>query len=392
MRWILLGLLLIGLVGIGVWTLRASATPQVEARLVGTENLQGPADPRYQRVVEPRAFQFPADHGPHPEYRTEWWYYTGNLESADGEHLGFQLTFFRQAVAPEIAERESSWATRQVYLAHFAMVRASDDRFVSFERYSRGAAGLAGAQGDPYRVWVEGWQAEALPGSNATAVRLHAAEGPAALDLTVREAKPLTLQGDRGLSQKSGEVGNASYYYSATRLAADGTMTLDGRTYTVKGFAWLDREWGTSALGENAVGWDWFALQLDDNREITFFQIRLKDGGVEPQSGGTLTRADGTSRRLPLGDVRLEVLDRWTSSRSQGVYPARWRLQVPAEGIDLEITPHAPDQELDVSIRYWEGAVRVSGTSNGHGYVEMTGYATPAPLSAASPDNRGSHR
>ena len=388
MRWLVALLLVLVGGGFVVWTLRAAETPQVQARLVGTEALQGPADAGYARVTEPRRFEFPRDHGPHPEYRTEWWYYTGNLESAEGEHLGFQLTFFRQALAPDMPSRPSDWASRQIYMAHFAMTRASDDRFVSFERFSRGAAGLAGAQASPYRVWLESWEAveetgeagrqgdRETGGTESTgAVRLRAAEGAAALDLVVRQTKPIVLQGDAGLSQKSGEPGNASYYYSATRLAADGTMTLDGRTYQVKGLAWLDREFGTSALGPGAVGWDWYAFQLADGRDIMFFQIRQKDGSIEPLSSGTLVAPDGSVKRLAANDVKIDVLDRWTSPRSQAVYPARWRFQIPAEAISLDITPHAPDQELAVSFAYWEGAVKISGSAQGHGYIEMTGYA-----------------
>ncbi len=377
-RWLILVVSLAALAGLVVWTLRADQPPQVQARLVGTEALQGPADAGFARVTEAREFVFPRDHGPHPEYRTEWWYYTGNLDSADGEHLGFQLTFFRQAVAPAMEARASDWATRQVYMAHFAVTRASDDRFVSFERFSRGAAGLAGAQAEPYRVWLESWEAAETTedGGGATNdVRLRAAEGSAALDLRLREARPIVLQGDRGLSQKSAERGNASYYYSATRLQADGTMTLDGKTYTVNGLVWLDREFGTSALGPNAVGWDWFALQLADGRDIMFFQIRQRDGSIEPLSSGTLVAADGTVTRLAREDVKVEVLDRWTSPRTRAVYPARWRFQVAGQGISLDITPHAPDQELSVSYAYWEGAVKISGSATGNGYIEMTGYA-----------------
>ncbi|MCW5848550.1 MAG: carotenoid 1,2-hydratase [Anaerolineae bacterium] len=384
-RWLMIVIGLALLAGLVAWTLRAAAPPQVQARLVGTEALQGPADAGFARVTEPRQFVFPRDHGPHPEYRTEWWYYTGNLDSADGEHLGFQLTFFRQAIAPEMGARASDWATRQVYMAHFAVTRASDDRFVSFERFSRGAAGLAGAQADPYRVWLESWEAAETTEDggrktedairNTAVVRLKAAEGPASLDLQLRETKPIVLQGDRGLSQKSAQAGNASYYYSATRLQADGMVTLDGKTYQVNGLVWLDREFGTSALGPNAVGWDWFALQLADGRDIMFFQIRQRDGSIEPLSGGSLVAADGTVTRLAREDIEIQVLDRWTSPRTKAVYPARWRFQVPSQGISLDITPYAPDQELNVSYAYWEGAVKITGSAQGNGYIEMTGYA-----------------
>lgn len=379
MRWLIGIGLVVGLLGLGVWALRSADAPEVQARLVNMAALQGEAGAGFARAYEARDWQFPRDHGPHPEYKTEWWYYTGNLEAESGEHLGFQLTFFRQGLEPQPpgeanGARASVWATNQAYMAHFAMTRASDDRFHSAERFSRGAAGLAGAQAEPFRVWLDTWQAAQA----GEAVRLHAADGPAVLDVTVRPTKALVFQGDAGLSQKSDEPGNASHYYSATRLETEGTMTLDGQTYRVTGLAWLDREFGTSALGPDTEGWDWFALQMDDQRELMFYQLRRKDGGTEPQSKGSLVLADGTSRLLERHDVSLEVLDRWTSPRTGATYPAAWRLRVPAEGIDLRLMPHAPDQELNVSYAYWEGAVRVEGTASGHGYVEMTGYAPQA--------------
>lgn len=374
MRWLLALALLIGIGGLAAWALANNAAPRGQATSAAIEALQAPADSGFARVTAPRAFQFPRDHGPHPEYKTEWWYYTGNLEAENGEHFGFQLTFFRQGLAPEAPGapgRASDWGTRQAYMAHFALTRASDDRFVSAERFSRGAAGLAGAQADPYRVWLEDWSAEA----DGDAVRLRAVNSDDRLELRVRPVKPVVLQGDQGLSQKSDEPGNASSYYSLTRLEADGALTIDGQTYRVSGTAWLDREFGTSALGPDSVGWDWFAFQLADNREIMFYQLRRKDGTTEPHSGGSLVAADGSTTRLTRDDVRVETLATWTSPRTGAVYPARWRFRIPSQGIDLQVTPYAPDQELDVSYAYWEGAVQIDGTAEGNGYVEMTGYA-----------------
>lgn len=374
MRWLLALALLVGIGGLAAWALANNAAPRGQATSAAIEALQAPADSGFARVTAPRAFQFPRDHGPHPEYKTEWWYYTGNLEAENGEHFGFQLTFFRQGLAPEAPGapgRASDWGTRQAYMAHFALTRASDDRFVSAERFSRGAAGLAGAQADPYRVWLEDWAAEA----DGDAVRLRAVNRDDRLELRVRPVKPVVLQGDQGLSQKSDEPGNASSYYSLTRLEADGALTIDGQTYRVSGTAWLDREFGTSALGPDSVGWDWFAFQLADNREIMFYQLRRKDGTTEPHSGGSLVAADGSTTRLTRDDVRVETLATWTSPRTGAVYPARWRFRIPSQGIDLQVTPYAPDQELDVSYAYWEGAVQIDGTAEGNGYVEMTGYA-----------------
>jgi predicted secreted hydrolase len=342
------------------------------ASLSVAEALRNADDAGYARALAPREFHFPEDHGPHPEFRTEWWYYTGNLETREGRRFGFQLTFFRSALSPEMKARSSAWATRQAYLAHFTVTDVAGERFRSFERWGRGALGLAGAQGEPFRVWVEDWSAAAQ--HDAFPVRLHAAQGDAALDLVLQEGKPPVLQGDRGLSRKSAEPGNASYYYSLTRMPAAGTIRLGRETFDVTGAAWMDREWSTSSLGEDQIGWDWLALQLDSGREIMLYQLRKRDGSIDPSSNGTVVGPAGEIRHLDSADFSLTVLDRWQSPRSGAVYPARRRLRIPAENLDLEITPLLADQELDVAFRYWEGAVAVSGTAAGRGYVELTGY------------------
>jgi predicted secreted hydrolase len=335
-----------------------------------TENDHG-----YAKALEPRDFRFPEDHGPHPEFRTEWWYYTGNLATREGRRFGFQLTFFRSALAPDMAPRASEWASRQAYLAHFTVTDVEGERFRSFERWNRGALGLAGAQGSPFRVWLEDWSAEAVGG----AMRLRAAEdGTAsntAIDLVLQQGKPPALQGDRGLSRKSDEPGNASYYYSLSRMPAAGTVRVGDERFQVTGLSWMDREWSTSALGRDQVGWDWFALQLSDGRDLMLYQLRRKDGSADPASSGTLIGPKGETRHLELADFQLQVLDRWQSPRSGARYPAGWKLRIPSEQVDLTIEPLLADQELDVSFRYWEGAVRIDGSSLGNGYVEMTGYA-----------------
>lgn len=332
----------------------------------------------FARATAPRPFVFPQDHGPHQEFATEWWYYTGNLDTAQGRHFGFQLTFFRFGLAPRLPERPSDWGTANIYMAHFALSDVAGQKFYAFDRFSRGAAGLAGAEADPFRVWLEDWRAEGVGG--ALPMRLRAAQGDAAIDLTLEGGKPVALQGDRGLSQKSAEVGNASYYYSLTRMPSRGTIRVGGASYAVTGLSWMDREWSTSSLGQNLAGWDWFALQLSDGRELMYYQLRDKNGGADPLSSGTIVAADGATRRFTRDDLNLEVLGTWASQRSGGRYPARWRLQVPSAALDLTITPYLADQELPLATVYWEGASRVAGTANGrpvsgNGYVELTGYA-----------------
>jgi predicted secreted hydrolase len=247
------------------------------------------------------------------------------------------------------------------------------------ERWARGAGGLAGATSDPFAVWLEDWRVEAAS-PDGHAVRLVARDGPLALDLDLVSRKPLARHGDRGLSPKSDESGNASHYVGYTRMSARGRLAGGGPEVAVSGEAWFDHEWSTSALGPEAVGWDWLSLQLDDGRELMYFQIRREDGSIEAVSGGTLVDRDGGTRRLAAADLSLGVLARWTSPETGAVYPARWRLRVPGEGLDLLVEPWVAEQEMRTSFVYWEGAVRVSGTRggqgvSGQGYVELTGYA-----------------
>lgn len=358
------------------------AAEEPRTRLTLSGALGQPAADGFARATTPRQFRFPEDHGPHPEYAAEWWYYTGNLEAADGRQFGFQLTFFRFGLTAEAPQRASDWATSQIYMAHFALSDVAGNQFYAAERFSRAAAGLAGAQAGPFQVWVDDWSAEADLSTEAATPPMHlrAADNGAAIDLRLEPGKSPVLQGDQGLSQKSAEPGNASYYYSLTRMPASGSIWAGGSEYKVTGLAWMDREWSTSALAENQVGWDWFALQLDDGRELMLYRLRLRDGGNDPYSHAVLIGADGTSQPLTFDDLLLTPTGSWRSPRSGAEYPAGWRIQIPQAGLDLEITPYLADQELPLSISYWEGAVRVTGISGeqplgGSGYVELTGYS-----------------
>lgn len=379
------------LAGSGYLLARPERPPQVHATLSLAGALGGGSDAGFARATRPGAIALPRDHGPHPAFRTEWWYYTGNLTAAGGQGFGFQLTFFRRALTARPAERSSAWAASQVYMAHFALSDIGGRRFHAFERLSRAAIGLAGATAEPFRVWVEDWSAEAT-GTEGMTVRLRAAAGDVAIDLTLRSAKPAVLQGDRGLSRKGAEPGNASYYYSLTRTDTRGVVTIGAAAQPVLGSGWMDREWGTTTLDTGQVGWDWFALQLADGREMMFYRLRRRDGSTDPVSRGSLVASDGASRLLTPGDVTIEPLDAWRSPRSGVVYPSRWRIRIPGEGLELEVAPHLPDQELDLAVRYWEGAVRVTGTAHGQaitgdGYVELTGYGDAE--SRASTDAEG---
>ncbi|HCK79900.1 MAG TPA: carotenoid 1,2-hydratase [Candidatus Competibacteraceae bacterium] len=378
-RWsagLLLAVALVGLTGYRFWP-RSPAAESVAVRAA----LSGTDDTGYQRAYRPRQFDFPTDHGPHPEFRTEWWYVTGNLADASGRPFGYQLTLFRIALAPTPPTRESTWRGNQVYMGHFAVTDVAEQRHHPFERFSRGAMGLAGAQAIPFRVWLEDWALTGIE-SDIFPMRVRARQDDIALDLTLRTAKPVVLQGDRGLSQKSAEPGNASHYYSYTRLPTQGTIRLGGRAFTVAGASWLDREWSTSALGPDQSGWDWFALQLDDGRDLMFYRMRRKDGSADPSSNGALIAADGQFHPLRWNDVELQPLGEWASPVTGDRYPAGWRLRLPAERLELTVTPKVAEQEMRLTVKYWEGAVTASGRSganqiNGQGYLEMTRYEKP---------------
>lgn len=376
MRRFLVGLVLIAGLMTTVWLFRSKPKSKENLPEITLEDAGGSG--LFARAVDVRSFHFPEDLGPHLEYQTEWWYYTGNLETSAGDHFGFQLTFFRRGLTPDPPERASVFAASQIYFAHFAITDVGAGEHVSFERFSRGAAGLAGAESPPYRLWLESWSVESV-GAGEGAVRLQAAEGDFAIDLTLQPRKPIVAHGDRGLSPKGESSGNASYYLSYTRMEAYGTVATLGGTFNVSGESWFDHEWSTSALGPEAVGWDWFGLQLSDGRELMVFQIRRQDGSVEPISGGTLVGADGEIRTFEVADLAIQTLETWTSPGTGARYPSRWRLTVPSLGVDLSIEPWLQDQEMQTSFVYWEGAVRMEGTSaglpvTGQGYVELTGY------------------
>jgi predicted secreted hydrolase len=385
-HWIILGLVALAAVAliIGQPLLAGPDAAPLEASL---QSLPPAAPPEgFSRATEPNSITFPDDLGAHPDYQTEWWYYTGNLQTADGRPFGFQFTIFRRALTPDELESgallseataPSDWRSNQVYLAHFTISDPAGDGFYPAERFSRGAAGLAGATAEPYRVWLEDWSIEEIaPGQ----VRLRATTDQTALDLVLTETLPPVLHGDGGLSPKGPEPGNASYYYSIVRQQAAGTVRVGVETFDVTGLSWKDHEWSTSALPPGAIGWDWISLQLDDGSSLMLFEIRRDDGTLEATSAGSYITPDGEVIHLSLGDWTLEVTDTWTSPTTGGEYPAGWRITVPSLELELEGRPLMANQELNVSTVYWEGAVAFTGTLAGEpvsaqGYIEMTGYA-----------------
>ena len=323
--------------------------------------------------------QFPRANGSHPAYRIEWWYYTGNLAADDGRRFGYQVTFFRAGVDPA-PENPSRWAVRDLYMAHLAVTDMSRARHLVAERLDRGGVGWAGAREGTLDVWNGDWRAD-IAGET---YKLVAVDRQFGVDLSLAPGKGATLHGESGLSRKGVEPGNASYYYSMTRMPTSGQLVLDGETIAVTGASWMDHEFGTTFLEPSQVGWDWFSLQLDDNTDIMVFRIRRDGDGRGSPLAGTWVDADTEVTALGGDDVILEPGRRWMSPSSQAFYPMEWRVAVPARGAELRIEAVIDAQELDTrastGVTYWEGAVTVSGrigerTVKGRGYLEMTGYA-----------------
>ncbi|MFA5629573.1 MAG: lipocalin-like domain-containing protein [Dehalococcoidales bacterium] len=326
------------------------------------------------RVID---FSFPKDHAPHENFRNEWWYFTGNIYDEAGNRFGYQLTFFRISLTPFAIERPSEWGTNQIYMAHFTISDIKNKQFYAFEKFNRDALGLAGFSEEPFRMNVENWYMlgtaeEFFP------CRLYASENGITLSLDVTPLKDVVFEGDNGLSYKSIDKTSASYYYSITRLASSGYIEIDGIKYNVSGNSWLDREWSTSTLSDEQGGWDWFSLQLNDDTEIVYFQLRYKDGSVYPYNEGLIVNKDGTTVKLETNDIALTVLDTWKSPTGV-VYPLKWQAEVKPLGKTLIVEAAFNGQELDLSTRYWEGAINIYDSQNsgeiiGTGYLEMTGY------------------
>ena len=329
-------------------------------------------------------YRFPHDHGAHERFRTEWWYYTGHVVAADGHRFGFELTFFRRGMPPDqVQTLPSRWSIQQLYLAHFALTDLDAGRFYYADKVSREGLGKAGADTDRLHVWVDRWSLLTNDPA-ASSHQLQAATDSVAINLTVIPKKPPVIHGHDGLSRKGADPGQASHYYSLTHLATEGQIRVGTETFAVTGLSWMDHEFGSADLGLNVVGWDWFSLQLSDSTELMWYSLRRADGSSDPVSSGTLVLADGRAHALDAQDLNIEPLAHWTSPRSNGRYPQRWRLTSATMGLDVTVESLLADQELDTArstgVTYWEGAVSVSGQVRGapvtgRGYVEMTGYA-----------------
>lgn len=339
-----------------------------------------PLTAQYQRALPGYHYQFPRDHFNHPDYQTEWWYYTGNLRSADGHRLGFELTFFRQGVSRG-KPQTSDWDIEDIYLAHFALSDLDGGRFYHTERVNRAGPGLAGVSQQTAKVWNGNWQVQWMGNQQ----QLQAIAQDFTLRLAMTSRKPPVLHGKDGVSQKAAGTGQASHYISFTRLLTNGTVNLNGREYQVEGTAWMDHEFFTRQLATDESGWDWVSLQLDDNTELMLYRLRHKDGSVDPFSSGTYVDAEGKPAYLGVADFSMQPeKDRYASLETHALYPIVWRITVPSLRLDLQLTTPLKSQELvsgmGAGLSYWEGAITVAGTrdrkpAKGVGFLELTGYA-----------------
>jgi predicted secreted hydrolase len=325
--------------------------------------------PGYQIIL-------PKDHFPHYQFRTEWWYFTGNVETADGRAFGYQLTFFRYGYRPPGTGQpvSSRFVINDVKFAHFAVTDVSAGKFHFDSRVSRGAYGEAGFADGKRLAWIDDWE---LDFSNN--FRLKAAAKDFAIELELTPEKPAVLQGEEGLSQRAEGPGHASYYYSITRLNTSGTVKIGAENYQVEGRSWFDREWATNQLAPEQSGWNWFAIQLSDGSDMMLYQMRLRHGGIDSHSNGKWIAKDGVSADLAADEFQLSPQKYWVSPANKANYPVAWKLTVPKINLDLEISPTLEDQELNLAVVYWEGSIRIKGRRagkpvDGVGYMELTGY------------------
>jgi predicted secreted hydrolase len=366
------------------------------ARLFSLMLLVNPFVAQYRVAVPGYRYEFPRDNFNHPDFQTEWWYYTGNLRAADGHEFGFQLTFFRQALTRE-AQYNSAWSAPDVYMAHLALSDISGGKFYHRERLNRAGPGIAGVNAETGRIWNGNWQIR----WDGAKQELQGVSDQFELHLSLESQKPPVIHGVDGISQKSAGQGHASHYISLTRLAVNGDVELREKKYHVTGTAWMDHEFFTHQLNAEQAGWDWFSLQLNDNTEVMLFRMRRKDGSIDPFSSGTYVSAAGKSTHLLQKDFTLEPLaGTWSSDSDRAVYPIQWRVTVPSLKMNFEITTPLKQQELAgktaLSPNYWEGVIRIAGTRDaepiaGAGYLEMAGYDGPVqmgePVTKQLPDS-----
>ncbi len=339
-----------------------------------------PAEPAFRKALPGYQFTFPRDHAAHPDFRTEWWYFTGNLSTPEGREFGFKFTIFRNSLAPRAAWVDSPLAANEVLLGHFAISDLTNREHAAWERIGRPGFGQAAASTETLDTHIGDWR---IRMDDAGRLHVTTTTGDAGVDLVLTAAKPFVIHGEDGAHQKAPERGAASHYISFTRLDTEGTLTWRGETHQVTGQSWMDQEFGSNQLGDDEVGWDWFALQLETGEDLMVYNLRRRDGTYNPFSRGSLILADGTRHTIPGEQYTIQHTDTWTSPESGATYPMGWRIELPQYDAEIIVTPVFPEQEMRMEdytgTTYWEGAIRVSGTWRGQpvagkGYVELVGY------------------
>ena len=306
------------------------------------------AQPLWRPSLPGWTFEFPRDHLAHQEFKTEWWYFTGNLRDQSGRRFGYQLTFFRQGIRPPALRTgtTSRFICDELKFAHFAVSDPAQQRFRHFQKTSRGAFGEAGVSDGERLAWIDDWKVELTPAG----MPLSAKAENLSLSLDAQPEKRWIAHGENGVSQKAPGEGRATHYYSGTRLKSKGQLSVDGRTFAVQGLSWFDQEWGSNQLTPEQVGWNWFALQFADGTELMLYQMRLKNGGaIDPTSSGTFVGADGTAQHLRSIDFSAVPGEWWTSKATGGRYPIGWELSIPTLDLRLQISTPLKMQELAIA-------------------------------------------
>jgi predicted secreted hydrolase len=333
------------------------------------------------QVAEPGwSYQFPRDHHVHDKFKTEWWYFTGNLTNTSGRRFGYEVTFFRQGVRPPAERKEttSRFIVNNLKFAHFTVTDPEGKRFLFQQKTSRGAFGEAGFGEGERLAWIDSWS---LTTNKNGSFDLAADMADAKLKLDLMPRKQPVIHGKNGISEKAEGDGHASHYYSITRLATSGELDLHDERFTVTGESWFDHEWATNQLAANQSGWNWVSAQFDEGSELMLYEMRLTNGKIDPVSSGTFVRADGRSIGLTSSDFRMTPTTFWKSEATKAKYPIGWQIAVPEEQLQFAIMPVLKNQELVLTpLIYWEGAFDLIGTQagkpiRGHGYLELTGYA-----------------
>lgn len=344
--------------------------------LISISNIANATD--WLRIQPGVQLQFPRDHGSHPDYQTEWWYVTGQVADDEGNAFGYQFTIFRFGIIPDKGNDDVNLTPHHILAGHMAIADINNQTFTKAERIRRAGAGFAETKETHMHAWIGDWEIQ-QNGQEVITISAMDQDSGISMQLQLNPQKELVLQGNRGYSQKGDELGNASAYYSYTRLATSGKIGINGKTYAVKGTSWFDHEYGSSQLGEGVAGWDWFSIHMDDGTELMLYQLRKEEGGAIPQSSATLVKADGSSIQIKKADWTLTPQFFWKSDETGARYPIQWHLQIPSQRIDMtiqaKVTPCEMVTNESTNVTYWEGPVAVTGSHSGSGYLEMTGYA-----------------